>query len=94
MSIAARDPGVKSDFSNNNTRSCLSTSNLVWVRRAVTPDFGSLAAVQYRLEGAFRAVHTRLRTHAESVAFFGGGAAEVCLLLHTDCSMSAMRLLP
>jgi len=50
------------------------------VRRAVTPDFGSLAAVQYRLEGAFRAVHTRLRTHAESVAFFGGGAAEVCPL--------------
>lgn len=45
---------------------------------AVTPDFGTLAAVQYRLEGAFRAVHTRLRTHAESVAFFGGGAAEVC----------------
>ena len=49
------------------------------MRRAVTPDFGSLAAIQYRLEGAFRAVHTRLRTHAESVAFFGGGAAEVRL---------------
>ena len=56
--------------------------SLIWllhfVRRAVTPDFGSLAAIQYRMEGAFRAVHTRLRTHAESVAFFGGGAAEVC----------------
>ena len=42
----------------------------------MTPDFGTLANVQYRLEGAFRNVHSRLRTHAESVAFFGGGAKE------------------
>jgi hypothetical protein len=33
-------------------------------------------AQEYFLEGAFRNVHTRLRTHAESVAFFGGGARE------------------
>jgi ABC-type uncharacterized transport system fused permease/ATPase subunit len=33
-------------------------------------------AQEYYLEGAFRNVHTRLRTHAESVAFFGGGARE------------------
>lgn len=31
---------------------------------------------EYFLEGAFRNVHTRLRMHAESVAFFGGGARE------------------
>ena len=31
---------------------------------------------EYALEGSFRSVHARLRTHAESVAFFGGGAAE------------------
>ena len=31
---------------------------------------------EYFLEGAFRNVHARLRTHAESVAFFGGGARE------------------
>ncbi len=31
---------------------------------------------EYFLEGAFRNIHTRLRTHAESVAFFGGGARE------------------
>ena len=48
----------------------------------MTPDFGSLAAMQYRLEGAFRAVHTRLRTHAESVAFFGGGAAGMMLKMN------------
>ncbi len=28
------------------------------------------------MEGAFRNVHTRLRTHAESIAFFGGGMRE------------------
>ena len=42
----------------------------------MTPDFGSLTALQYKLEGGFRGVHSRLRTHAESVAFFGGGAKE------------------
>lgn len=31
---------------------------------------------EYFLEGAFRNIHTRLRTHAESVAFFGGGRRE------------------
>ncbi|CAL5222677.1 g5077 [Coccomyxa viridis] len=43
---------------------------------AVTPDFGALAKNEYFLEGAFRNVHTRLRTHAESIAFFGGGVRE------------------
>ena len=28
------------------------------------------------MEGTFRSVHTHLRTHAESVAFFGGGQKE------------------
>jgi len=42
----------------------------------VTPDFGALAERQYWLEGAFRRLHVRLRGHAESVAFFGGGARE------------------
>ncbi|DBA67674.1 TPA: hypothetical protein ACH3X2_001266 [Trebouxia sp. C0005] len=44
--------------------------------KLVTPDFGLLANTEYRLEGAFRNVHTRLRTHAESIAFFGGGPRE------------------
>ncbi|KAK9846568.1 hypothetical protein WJX81_006713 [Elliptochloris bilobata] len=44
--------------------------------RAVTPDFGNLAQREYYLEGAFRNIHSRLRAHAESVAFFGGGARE------------------
>ena len=36
----------------------------------------TLAAQEYYLEGAFRNIHSRLRTHAESVAFFGGGERE------------------
>ena len=44
--------------------------------RLVTPDFASLMNDQYELEGAFRGSHTRLRTHAESIAFFDGGHRE------------------
>ncbi|GAB4822712.1 hypothetical protein N2152v2_009758 [Parachlorella kessleri] len=44
--------------------------------RAVTPDFSGLLKREYALEGRFRNAHSRLRTHAESVAFFGGGEKE------------------
>ncbi|KAL8034186.1 hypothetical protein ABFX02_12G011400 [Erythranthe guttata] len=44
--------------------------------RGVTPDFGDLTSREQQLEGTFRYMHERLRTHAESVAFFGGGARE------------------
>ncbi|KAJ0961389.1 hypothetical protein J5N97_000425 [Dioscorea zingiberensis] len=44
--------------------------------RSVTPEFGDLASREQHLEGTFRFMHSRLRTHAESVAFFGGGSRE------------------
>ncbi|KAL6972819.1 ATP-binding cassette sub- D member 1 [Sarracenia purpurea var. burkii] len=44
--------------------------------RRVAPDFGDLASREQQLEGSFRFMHERLRTHAESVAFFGGGTRE------------------
>ena len=44
--------------------------------RALTPDFGGLAREGSRLESAFRGAHARLRAHAESIAFFGGGPRE------------------
>ncbi|KAL6554848.1 ATP-binding cassette sub- D member 1 [Orobanche gracilis] len=46
--------------------------------RIVTPDFGYLTSREQQLEGTFSLeyMHERLRTHAESVAFFGGGARE------------------
>ncbi|KAF4349060.1 hypothetical protein G4B88_029029 [Cannabis sativa] len=48
--------------------------------RAVTPEFGDLASQEQQLEGTFRFMHERLRTHAESVAFFGGGAREKAMV--------------
>ncbi|KAG5245171.1 ABC transporter family member [Salix suchowensis] len=48
--------------------------------RAVTPDFGDLASEEQQLEGTFRFMHERLRTHAESVAFFGGGKREKAMI--------------
>ncbi|CAM0958524.1 unnamed protein product [Alopecurus aequalis] len=43
--------------------------------RAVSPDFGHLASEEQELEGTFR-----LRTHAESIAFFGGGSREKAMV--------------
>ena len=40
------------------------------------PDHASLNKRERALESSFRFVHTRLRNHAESVAFFGGDDAE------------------
>lgn len=48
--------------------------------RGVTPDFGNLASREQQLEGTFRFMHERLRTHAESIAFFGGGAREKAMV--------------
>ncbi|XP_047095788.1 ABC transporter D family member 1-like [Lolium rigidum] len=48
--------------------------------RAVSPDFGNLASEEQELEGTFRFMHSRLRTHAESIAFFGGGSREKAMV--------------
>ncbi|MED6137180.1 ATP-binding cassette sub- D member 1 [Stylosanthes scabra] len=48
--------------------------------RTVTPDFGDLVSQEQQLEGTFRFMHERLSTHAESVAFFGGGAREKAMV--------------
>ncbi|KAF6139384.1 hypothetical protein GIB67_026226 [Kingdonia uniflora] len=48
--------------------------------RSVTPEFGDLTSREQELEGTFRFMHARLRTHAESVAFFGGGAREKAMV--------------
>ncbi|XP_042519595.1 ABC transporter D family member 1-like [Macadamia integrifolia] len=48
--------------------------------RTVAPDFGDLTSREQQLEGTFRFMHERLRTHAESIAFFGGGAREKAMV--------------
>lgn len=39
-----------------------------WVLRKVTPAFGKLAAIEAKLEGDFRAAHSRLIINAEEIA--------------------------
>ncbi|BBN15082.1 ATP-binding cassette, subfamily D (ALD), peroxisomal ABC transporter [Marchantia polymorpha subsp. ruderalis] len=48
--------------------------------RAITPNFGALTSKEQQLEGSFRHMHSRLRTHAESIAFFGGGSREQAVI--------------
>jgi hypothetical protein len=38
---------------------------------------------EYFLEGAFRNLHSRLRSHAESIAFFGGGLREGSIVVQS-----------
>jgi ATP-binding cassette subfamily D (ALD) long-chain fatty acid import protein len=54
-----------------------------WILRKVTPSFGKLAAVEAKLEGDFRAAHTRLITNAEEIAFYHGAELEHSILERT-----------
>lgn len=38
----------------------------------ISPSFGKLMSKEQQLEGDYRQLHSRLRTHAESIAFYGG----------------------
>ena len=49
----------------------------------VTPPFDALILTRTRLEAHHRHVHTRLRTHGESVAFFGGDQRERAIASHS-----------
>ncbi|KAF3657927.1 ABC transporter D family member 1 [Capsicum annuum] len=62
--------------------------------RCVTPDFGDLASREQQLEGTFRFMHERLRTHAESVAFFGGGAREKEHVFERSFNATFVALIP
>ncbi|KAG0470943.1 hypothetical protein HPP92_015489 [Vanilla planifolia] len=42
------------------------------VIRNFSPAFGKLMSKEQELEGDYRQLHSRLRTHAESIAFYGG----------------------
>nr|CAN75977.1 hypothetical protein VITISV_025957 [Vitis vinifera] len=44
--------------------------------RNFSPAFGKLMSKEQQLEGEYRQLHSRLRTHAESIAFYGGGNRE------------------
>jgi len=38
----------------------------------LSPAFGTLMSKEQQLEGEYRQLHSRLRSHSESVAFYGG----------------------
>ncbi|WCJ34821.1 ABC transporter D family member 1 [Euphorbia peplus] len=42
------------------------------ITRRFSPAFGKLMSKEQQLEGEYRWLHSRLRTHAESIAFYGG----------------------
>eukprot|EP00659_Diplonema_papillatum_P008489 gene8489-13107_t len=44
--------------------------------RAAMPEFRKIVAKESALEGMFKAAHSRVRHHAESIAFYGGGSRE------------------
>ena len=46
------------------------------ILRYTAPNFSELVQQSASTKGAFRFVHARLRTHGESVAFFGGDEIE------------------
>jgi ABC-type uncharacterized transport system fused permease/ATPase subunit len=47
-----------------------------YLLKFVVPNFKDLQKAAFKLEGKFRFVHTRLKEHTESVAFFGGDEVE------------------
>lgn len=44
--------------------------------RKFSPAFGKLMSDEQQLEGDYRQLHSRLRTHSESIAFYGGEKRE------------------
>ncbi|KAI9323415.1 ABC transporter transmembrane region 2-domain-containing protein [Dichotomocladium elegans] len=46
------------------------------ILRAFSPPFGRYTAAEQKLEGDFRFTHSRIITHSEEIAFYGGGERE------------------
>ncbi|KAL0074433.1 ABC transporter transmembrane region 2-domain-containing protein [Phycomyces blakesleeanus] len=46
------------------------------ILRAFSPPFGRYTAIEQKLEGDFRFAHSRIITHSEEIAFYGGGERE------------------
>eukprot|EP00871_Galdieria_phlegrea_P005475 jgi/Galph1/5929/GphlegSOOS_G4573.1 len=72
-------------FSNRLARTLGSSGPLIMIAyflitsailRAIQPPFGRLTADEQKLEGEYRLRHSRLITHSEEIAFYGGGNRE------------------
>lgn len=51
-----------------------------FVTGSVSPPFGKLLAKEQQLEGDYKQIHARLRTHSESIAFYGGQDREAAIV--------------
>lgn len=51
-----------------------------YLLRRLAPSFGKLAAIQAKLEGEYRAAHSKLITNAEEIAFYDGTSLERTIL--------------
>ncbi|RHZ61634.1 hypothetical protein Glove_346g28 [Diversispora epigaea] len=47
------------------------------ILRAFSPPFGKYTAIEQKLEGDFRFTHSRIITHSEEIAFYGGSEREL-----------------
>jgi len=62
------------------------------ILRVVKPPLAQLTATKEKLDGEFTFVHSRLKQHAESVAFFNGGMAEKRIIeQHFDAKIEHQR---
>jgi ABC-type uncharacterized transport system fused permease/ATPase subunit len=43
-----------------------------FVIKQISPPFGRLTAIESKLEGDYRSLHTELLSHSEEVAFYNG----------------------
>jgi ATP-binding cassette subfamily D (ALD) protein 2 len=66
----------------------LVTASTAGMLRAVTPPFGKMIAAQQKKYGELRAVHARLITHSEEIAFYRGHKVEKSVL---DDAYEALR---
>jgi ABC-type uncharacterized transport system fused permease/ATPase subunit len=46
----------------------------------LSPPFGRLMSTEQQLEGEYRQLHSRIRTHSESIAFYGGQVREASII--------------
>ncbi|GAA6009602.1 hypothetical protein JCM10207_004120 [Rhodosporidiobolus poonsookiae] len=58
----------------------LSYAATAWLLRKITPAFGKLAAIEAKLEGDYRAAHSRLIINSEEIAFYDGAPIEKGIL--------------
>ena len=49
----------------------------VVILKVIMPNYKAIVSNMSALEGKYKFVHSRVRTHSESIAFFGGGQREL-----------------